>query len=95
MEFDTGIGRSQLVFVAGSDLTVQLRSPFAKEGQIQPGLAIQSAGMFGVSQINDLYCLTHLILTENLDANEFDIPLGLIVEEADKIEKNLGLGDNF
>jgi hypothetical protein len=95
MEFDTGNGRSQLVLVAGSDTTIQLKSPFAKEGQVQPGKVIQSAGMFGVCQVNELYCLTHLMLTETLDALEFDVPLRLIVEAADEIEKNLGLGDSL
>lgn len=95
MEFETTIGRSQVVHVFGSDTTVFLKSAFAKVGQVQPGRVFEAAEMFGVCQMGDLYCLTHLMLTETLDALEFDVPLSLLTDEADKIEKILGTGDEF
>ena len=53
MEFETGNGRSQVVYVFGTDTVVFLKSAFAKVGQVQPGRVFESAGMFGVSQMGD------------------------------------------
>jgi hypothetical protein len=95
MTFSDGNGRSQMVFVGGDDSVVFIKSPFAKIGEVQPGKIFDNAGIFGVSVIGELYCLTHTMLTPTLDALEIDVPLAILVTEADQLEKALGLGDKF
>lgn len=95
MTFNDGKGRSQMVFVGGDDTVVFIKSPFAKIGEVQPGKIFENTGIFGVTVVGELYCLTHTMLTETLDALELDVPLTLLVTEADQLEKALGLGDKF
>jgi hypothetical protein len=95
LEFDTEGNRSQIIFVSGDDAVVILKSPFAKVGQVQPGRIFEVQGMFGISMVGDMYCLTHTMLTETLDTLEFEAPLRIMINEADQMEKQLGLGDNF
>jgi hypothetical protein len=95
INFQTEGGRSQVVFVSGDDDLIMFKSPFAKEGQVQPGKVIQMATVFGVVQVGDMYCVTHVQLTQTLDTPEIDVPLNLMAANADEIEKNLGLANNF
>jgi hypothetical protein len=95
MTFNGENGRSQIVFVGGGDTVMFIKSPFAKIGEVQPGKIFDNAGIFGVTVVGDLYCLTHTMLTGTLDALELDVPLALLVTEADELEKTLGLGDKF
>jgi hypothetical protein len=95
MTFSDGNGRSQMVFVGGDDTVVFIKSPFAKIGEVQPGKIFENTGIFGVTVVGELYCLTHTMLTPTLDALELDVPLALLVTEADQLEKALGLGDKF
>ena len=95
MTFGDGNGRTQIVFVGGDDTVVSIKSPFARIGEVQPGKIFDNAGIFGVTVVGDLYCLTHTMLTETLDAIELDVPLALLTSEADQLEKTLGLGDKF
>lgn len=95
MTFNAENGRSQMVFVGGGDTAVVIRSPFAKVGEVQPGKIFDNTGIFGVTVIGELYCLTHTMLTETLDSLELDVPLELLVSEADQLERALGLGDKF
>jgi hypothetical protein len=83
------------VLVGGDDSVINYYAPFALVGQIQPGQALEASQMFGVSVIGKLYCLRHLLLTASLDADELEVPLNMMAAEADRIEKQLGLGDNL
>lgn len=95
LNFADGNGRSQLVFVGGNDTAIQIKSPFARVGEVQPGKIFDHTGLFGVTTAGDVYCLTHTMLTETLDGIELDVPLALLTTEADRLEKALGLGDKF
>jgi hypothetical protein len=92
--FQDGL-RKQRVFVSGDDKIVTYFAPFALVGHIQPGQVLQATNMFGVSPVGELYCLQHLLLTASLDATELEVPLRMIAAEADRIEKEFGLGDNL
>lgn len=95
LNFETKNLRSQVVFVGGSDTFIMFSSPFAQVGQVQPGKVLELASIFGVRQIGDLYCVTHVALTDTIDPAEIDIPLTLMAENADEIEKSLGLSNTF
>lgn len=95
MNFSDNTGRTRMVFVGGDDKVIFIKSPFAKIGEVQPGKIFENSGIFGVTVVGELYCLTHTLLTETLDALELDVPLALLVTEADQLEKALGLGDKF
>jgi hypothetical protein len=95
LNFRTKNLRSQVVFVGGGDTFVFFSSPFAEVGQVQPGKVLELATIFGVKQVGDLYCVTHVALTDTIDTSEIDIPLALMAENADEIEKSLGLSNTF
>ena len=100
--FNTGDGRSQLVFVMGiedvGDLSsVRYFSPFARVGQISPTQFANLAGeaIFGLAELADMYGVVHNSFLENLDASEIDTPLMAVTSSADAFEKRLGLGDEL
>lgn len=95
IEYPTGNGRTQLVWIGGGDAVITLQSPFAKEGAVFPGKVLTHEGLFGVKVIGEMYCLTHLQLTATLDEIELDLPLKMIAEEADQLEASIGLADNL
>jgi|694.fasta_scaffold124968_2 hypothetical protein len=95
IDFETDNLRSQLVIVTGDDDLVVFQSPFAKIGQVQPGKVFELANVFGVRQIGDMYCVTHVALTPSIDTSEIDVPLQLMAANADEIERGLGLANNF
>ena len=95
LKFETDGLRSQVVFVSGDDNIVMFKSPFAIEGQVQPGKVLQIADLFGVVQLGEMYCVTHVAFTPTIDTAEIDVPLRLMAANADKIEKSLGLANNF
>ena len=95
LHFKTKSLRTQVVFVGGGDTMVIFSSPFARIGQVQPGKVLELASIFGVKQLGDFYCVTHVALTDTIDTSEIDIPLGLMADNADEIEKSLGLANNF
>jgi hypothetical protein len=102
MEFDTGGGRSQLVFVmgiegAGDMSSLRFFSPFAEVSQIS---ATQFAGLadgvvFGLARLEDFYGVVHNSFLADLDASEINTPLMAVTSQADKMEKQLGLGDDL
>ena len=102
MVFETGGGRSQLVYVMGiegADLLSSVRffSPFAEVSQIS---ANQFAGLadgvlFGLARLADFYGVVHNSFLADLDASEINTPLIAVTSQADKMEKQLGLGDNL
>jgi hypothetical protein len=92
--FQVGL-RQQRVLVGGDDSAITYFAPFALVGQIQPGQALEASKTFGASIVGELYCLRHLLLTPGLDETELEVPLQMIATEADRIEKEFKLGDNF
>lgn len=92
--FQEGL-RKQRVMVSGDDTIVSYFAPFALVGQVQPGQVLEASNMFGVCAVGQLYCLKHILLTASLDSTELEVPLRMMATEADRIEKEFGLGDSF
>ena len=92
--FQDGL-RKQRVLVGGDDSVISYYAPFALVGQIQPGQALEASNMFAASVVGELYYLRHLLLTASLDATELEVPLRMMAAEADRIEREFGLGDNL
>lgn len=102
LEFETQPGRSQLVFVMGIEDAEELSgvrffSAFAEVGQISPAQFAQLANntLFGLAEQAGYYGLVHMSLLADLDASEIHVPMLAVTSQADKIERQLGLGDNF
>jgi len=102
LEFETEPGRSQLVFVMGIEDAEQLSgvrffSAFAEVGQISPAQFAQLANnsLFGLAEQAGYYGLVHMSLLADLDASEIHVPMLAVTAQADKIERQLGLGDSF
>ena len=97
-------GRSQMVFVAGlalddpDDAIVSFISPFARTDQLSPqGLVdcMVNNNALGVAIIGDWYALKNVAPLANLDANEIEWPLAYVTIFADKLERELNLGDDL
>lgn len=102
LEFDTGGGRSQLVFVMGVDTgddfsSVRFFSPFAKEGDISPSQFLELArnATFGLAETAGMLGYVHNAFLADLDASEINVPMMAITGFADQTERRLGLGDKF
>lgn len=96
MLWDLEDGRSQLVFVNVSEELMMVVSPIAKVGSISADKVFDANDNFwGIVKFGELYCLSHVILLANADANEIAQPLEMLAVLADKMENSLGLGDVF
>ncbi len=99
MAFDTGGGRTQLVFVThytlrgGSEDWVVIESPFAESESVDVGLAVRATAKMvcgGVGLYQSRYLtIRHAVPLENLDVNEFERPLLLVTNSADILEARL------
>jgi hypothetical protein len=99
--FDTGNGRSQLVFVGLLDIgeysSIRLSSPFAQWSNVSAERALratESTGV-GICSIGDYLATTHSQLLATIDEAEIDWPLAYVTSTADKLEQQLGQGDAF
>lgn len=98
--FDTGSGRSQLIFVGYVDLEnplLKFSSPVAQAAGVSADRVLEAASgqPFGVEKIGDFYALAHVQLADTVDGDEIDMPLALLTAFADMVEEKLGLGDQF
>jgi hypothetical protein len=108
LEFDSGSGRTQLVFVThqrlmdGTEDWITIESPVGKLAEVDLQRALVETGKlvcgglgaaFGDSEI---LALRHAVPLENLDVNEFERPFQLVVGTADDLEMMLTGGrDRF
>ena len=102
LEFPTQPDRSQLVFVMGIEDAEEMNgvrffSAFAEVGQISPAQFAQLANntLFGLAEQAGYYGLVHMSFLADLDASEIHVPMLAVAAQADKIERQLGLGDGF
>lgn len=100
LEFNTGNSRSQLVFVSWLEIDepqVIFRSPFAKRERVSAERVLQAAmgTPYGVTMTDSWYTLSHVQLASSIDALEIDQPMMWVTVFADKLEQELGQGDEF
>jgi hypothetical protein len=100
MLFETEPGRSQLVTVL--DLTptgmnhVCIMSRIGDLNQINDATLrkiLSDVGFAGLIMLNDSIWLQHSLLMDDLNADEFQIPLALVTNRADYLEQNYVGGD--
>ncbi len=106
--FDTGSGRSQLVFVSslqdrsGAEWA-SIDSPVGRLGEVNLNaclMAVSGLVCGGLAHLklggDDLLAIRHVVPLSNLDLGEFEEPLNVVVTSADDFERALlGGGDRF
>jgi hypothetical protein len=83
-------GRSQIVFVVVTDNIVNVSSPVSSIADVNLAnlLAyVSDETLWGVRVIGDYVCLSDTGFTQSMDAIELDVPIQMIAEAADEIEK--------
>ena len=102
LEFQTDRGRTQLIFVLGIEgadelNSVRFFSPFARVDQISPAqfAELAKSALFGLAETAGLYGFVHNSFLADLDASEINTPMLAVTQQADQVERQLGLGDNF
>ena len=102
--FDVGELRSQVVFLwrisllDGEEDWVQIESPFGRLDAINLRAAIDSMGKVvcgGIAGLGELVTVRHSVPLLNLDINEFERPLILVTNTADRLERQFQGGDEF
>ena len=102
--FETDEGRSQVVLLwraalmDGAEEWVQIESAFGKADSVDLDAALKAIGEMvvgGAAIINDHVFFRHSVPLENLDMNEFERPFMLVTMTADRLESQLGQGDDL
>jgi len=102
--FDTGHLRSQVVMLwyetlgDGAEEWLQIESPFAEVDKIDIRKALTEIGRTvcgGLAVIGDVLTVRHAVPLANLNINEFERPLALVTNTADRLEAQLAGGDQF
>lgn len=98
-------GRTQLVFVSPVDVPIgdgqwaQVQSPCAKLSDVDLGALVARASGFpvgGVAVQGEMVMLRHSVRLQDLDAEEFTVPLRTLTVFADILEQEYGDGtDRF
>lgn len=89
-------GRSQLVFVSVGEASVVISSPVAQLSQVNlAGLleVVSETTPYGVRIVGDYVVISNAGLTSTTDAAELAVPISIIAEIADDIEKAVTGGD--
>lgn len=101
MFFETEAGRSQMVLVSFIDAdpfsSVVFASPIAEWSQVSADRVLRATESMtvGVRSVGDYIVAHHAQLVASIDEAEIDLPLMLVVNQADQAERSLGLGDQF
>lgn len=100
LEFNTLNGRSHTVFISWIEVEepiIAFRSPFAKRANVSADRVFQAAEAipYGVVTVGDMYALSNVQVAATLDALEIDEPMKWVTLFADKLEADLGQGDQF
>jgi hypothetical protein len=102
--FETGDLRSQVVMLwrvtldDGAEEWVQIESPFAELGKVDLTRALYEVGQIvcgGLAIVGDVLTIRHAAPLANLNINEFERPLGLVTNTADRLEHQLSGGDQY
>ena len=92
--FNFDDGRKQVVVAEVREDLMRILSRVATGDQISSDKVLQASNtVFGISEIDGDFYLTHVVFLENVDPNEITLPIQLVCAFADEFEKNLGLGD--
>lgn len=89
-------GRSQLVFVLVTDVSVVISSPIAELANVNLVNLIKVVGEqtpYGVRLVGDFVVISNAGLTATTDAVELAVPINIISELADELEKAITGGD--
>ena len=100
LEFSTGAGRKQIVTVQIAEGTqfgvwAILESAIGKTSDINLKQVTDLASRFafgGITTDGDLISLRHSVPLASLDPNEFDVPVRIIAQIADDLERGLHAG---
>ena len=101
LNFETGPGRSQMLFIAHIEAdefsAVLFSSPFASWSQVSGDRALRATEQVsaGIRSIGDYIVVSHSQLLSTIDEPEIDLSMVLVVNQADQLERALGLGDQF
>lgn len=86
-------GRSQIVYVNVGSSMLMITSPIAAIADLNIDAALQFLSKmnnpFGVRKVGEFLAVSNVGFTETTDAVELDVPINLIAEGADEIEKAL------
>jgi hypothetical protein len=102
--FDTGDLRSQVVMLwhvtlgDGAEEWLQIESPFAEVNKVDLQKALEEVGRIvcgGLAVIGEILTIRHAVPLANLNINEFERPLELVTNTADRLEELLAGGDKF
>jgi hypothetical protein len=102
--FETGGMRSQVVLIwhltvgRGAEEWIQIESPFGEFGSVDLAAALQHIGgtvCGGMAMAGNLVTFRHSVPLLNLNINEFESPLILVTETADRLESTFTGGDRF
>jgi hypothetical protein len=99
--FDTGSGRSQVVFVSkiGDTGWAQVSTAVCEESQINPRDALIRNSQMTVGGLalvdGGPVIFRHAFPLADLDPAEFEIPLGIAVNFGDELERELTGADRF
>jgi hypothetical protein len=98
--FDTGGGRAQRVLVsdAGNNWA-RVSTAVCDEGQISPRDALIRNSQMRIGALalveGGPVIFSHSFPLTNLDVDEFEEPLGMVVNYGDQLERELSGGDRF
>lgn len=91
-------GRSQLVFVTIGEAAVVIGSPVAKVEDVNLDKLVEVVSEttpYGVRIIGDYVVVSNAGITATTDAAELDVPISIIAEIADELEKAITGGDDL
>ncbi|MEI6620544.1 MAG: hypothetical protein WCP28_01380 [Actinomycetes bacterium] len=102
LHFRTEADRSQTVMVFNTPLQtgeewIQIESPIGKLDAIDLRAALKEIGSTvcgGLASTGQFLTFRHAVPLANLDSNEFQRPLNLVVNTADRLEKKLTGADD-
>lgn len=103
LTFDTGGGRSQIVFVRKMVLAdsewAEIATPVAMEADISARDALLKNAQVvvgGLALMDDgTLMFRHALPLKDLDVDEFEVPFGIIVNFGDMLERELHAADRF
>lgn len=101
LQFQTSGDRSQMIMLSHIDAdnlsSVFFMSPVAAWAQVSADRVLRATEEFPVSirSTGDFIVAAHAQLLASIDEAEIDLPMALLVNQADQLERYLGLGDQF
>lgn len=101
LQFQTENGRSHMIHLAHIDAdqfsSVMFLSPVAGWTQVSADRALRATEQIpvGLRSTGEYIVASHSQLLATIDEAEIDLPMAMIVNQADQLEQLLGLGDQF